>query len=415
MVVEMKNSKTHLWIILICLLGFISACQNKNQQNNTVTPHKHAGIYTCPMHPQILRDKPGDCPICGMALVKKGGGEKASDTVNLGTMLKGSSVIISSIPVTAISNSVEKMEIDALGYTAYNMKYTGTISARISGRIEKLYLRYNFQDVMEGQRVMDIYSPELLTAQQNLLFLVKNDPGNSSLINISKEKLRLLGVTSRQLNQIITRGKSIVSVSVYSNYSGHIHEIDKGTSAIEMPAENTQALNVKEGMYVQRGEAVFSVYNPHHIWVLLNIYANQQALVNKGQTVQLVSEVYPGKIIEAKIDYIEPVFRDGSKTITARVNIDNSRLNIPVGSQMKAKILANTNRFAWLPAEAIVSLGQDKVVFVKSAEGFKPQRVETGLIVQNKIQILKGLTEKDSVAANAQFLIDSESFIKVNQ
>ncbi|MFR1445835.1 efflux RND transporter periplasmic adaptor subunit, partial [Acinetobacter baumannii] len=98
------------------------------------------------------------------------------------------------------------------------------ISARYSGRIERLYVRYRYQKVTKGQKIMDIYSPELVTAQQNIIFLLKNDPANSSLINAAKQRLLLLGLTNQQLSQLIRSGKPSLTVSVYSNYTGHLHE-----------------------------------------------------------------------------------------------------------------------------------------------------------------------------------------------
>jgi Cu(I)/Ag(I) efflux system membrane fusion protein len=130
--------------------------------------------------------------------------------------------------------------------------------------------------------------------------------------------------------------------------------------------------------------------------------------------VQIIPETAPDKGFIATIDFIEPVIRKENKTITARVVFDNSTLHIPVGSQIKALIRGNAVSANWLPKDAIISLGLDKIVFLRSAGGFKAHKVETGLVNNNKIEILKGLSATDSVAENAQYLADSESFIKVN-
>ena len=146
--------------------------ENQNMENSA-----EAAVYTCSMHPQIIRDKPGDCPICGMDLVKKTTDNKKIDGLDLSTLLKPTNeFVISSVPVTTLERINERIEVDALGTVAYDTRHAGTISARVSGRIEKLYVRYRFQKISAGQKVLDIYSPELLTAQQNLLFLIKNIP-----------------------------------------------------------------------------------------------------------------------------------------------------------------------------------------------------------------------------------------------
>ncbi|HXI00020.1 MAG TPA: efflux RND transporter periplasmic adaptor subunit [Sphingobacteriaceae bacterium] len=403
-----------VWAILFATT--ISSCQNKAKVESS-GHEEHTETFTCPMHPEIIRDKPGNCPICGMALVKKGGQQEALEVVNLETTLRSTDrFVISSIPTTTITNSQERIEIDALGVTAYNTKYTGSISARTSGRIEKLYLKYNFQDVRKGQRVLELYSPELLTAQQNLIFILKNDASNLALVSAAKQRLLLLGVPQEQVSRIGRTGKAVFTVPLFSNYSGHIHNIEPMKNVEEMaPVEQvTPVLNIKEGMYVEKGQTIFKVSNPAHLWVLLTIYADRQSLVKKGQRVQLTSEAESGRTINATINYVEPFFREGTKTITARVNIDNPGMHIPVGSQFRGKISAYSNA-AWLPSEAVVSLGVDQAVFVKSGAGFKARRIQTGQRTNQKIQIVQGLSTTDSVAANGQFLMDSESFIKINE
>ncbi|MBX9893128.1 MAG: efflux RND transporter periplasmic adaptor subunit [Chitinophagaceae bacterium] len=380
-------------------------------------------LYTCSMHPQIIRDKPGDCPICGMHLVKKESASKEIHDVSLHTLLQPTNgYAISTIPSTTLLSSEEPVEINALGYTAYNTTEVGAISARISGRIEKLYVRYRYQLIKQGQKIMDIYSPELLTAQQNLLFLIKNDPSNSSLINAAKEKLLLLGFPGEQLQQVVSTQKPLFTVPVYSRYSGHIHEAlntEMNNSVPEAPAMNeatsltTQELSLKEGMYLQKGQTIFKVYNPNKVWALLNIYPSDQVFIKVGNKVKIVPEAKPDKDFNSSIYFIEPFFRPGSKTLTARVNIDNSALQLPIGSQLRATIFSNAINAKWLPKEAILSLGLAKVVFVRSGNGYKTQKVETGVVYKNLIQITRGITVADSVAINAQFLMDSESFIKI--
>jgi len=168
-------------------------------------------------------------------------------------------------------------------------------------------------------------------------------------------------------------------------------------------------------MYVQKGQTLLSVYNPHKLWVVLNIYAENQDLVKIGNPVRIIPETAPGKDFRATMNFIEPFFREDSKTLTARVYFENHEMNMPVGSQVKATIFGNTLNAHWLPKEAVISLGLDKVVFKKYGTVFKALKVKTGLTYNNKVQIIDGLTEYDAVAANAQFLMDSESFIKANE
>ena len=366
------------------------------------------------MHPQIIRDKPGDCPICGMKLVKKEAEAKAINEVELSALLKpANQFVVSSIPVTTIKAGVAQNEMEAFGVTDYDTRMIGNISAKISGRIQKLYVKYTFQEVMNGQKVMDIYSPELLTAEQNLLFLIKNDAANTSLINTAKQKLVLLGVSSTQLQQILKTGKPSLTISVYSNYSGHIHDMESDVPSSGKSGDLiTNQLKIKEGMYVQKGQNVFSIYNPHMLAALIDVYPAQQPFIKIGTAVRIIPESFREKYFNTTIGFIEAFFREGSKTLKARAYFDNSSLDIPVGSQVKAIIFGKNYIANWLPKESIISLGRNKIVFLKTKDGFQTHNVQTGSDNKNQIEILSGLSSTDSVALNAQYLMDGESIIK---
>lgn len=395
-----------------CGMDLVKMEQTEQQQEATE--------YTCPMHPEIIRDKPGACPVCGMDLVKKETSGKKSGDVDLASLLKPTNeFVVSSIPVTTIQKKEEQIEIEALGKIAYDTRQVGSIAARISGRIEKLYVRYRYQKITKGQRIMDIYSPEIMTAQQNLLFLLKNDAANTTFIEAAKEKLLLLGISNEQLQQVIKTNQPSFTIAVYSNYSGHIHESVNGgamntiSGSMKDISLLTEELSLKEGMYVQKGQSVFVVYNPDYAWAILNIYGDNQGLVKTGNTVRITPETAPDKDFRAGIDFIEPFYRKESKTLTVRVYFNNSALKIPIGSQVRATIFGNTKEAYWLPKEAVLSLGLDKVVFQKVDGGFKAHKINTGILHKNHIQIMSGLSATDSVAANAQYLMDSESFIKM--
>jgi membrane fusion protein, copper/silver efflux system len=378
--------------------------------------------YYCPM-PQdsVWTDHPGDCPKCGMALVKI---KEAfvNPEVNLDDLLKPTNqFVVSNIPVTVYQTKNQEILLESLGSIAYDTRYEGSIAARISGRIEKLYVRYRYQHVEKGEKIMDIYSPEIMTAQQNLLFLLKNDPANSAFIAAAKNKLLLLGLEERALQELIKTQQPKATISVYSNYSGHIHEAGNGTEMKKEPgamkdlSQLTEELDLKEGMYVQKERTVFQVLNPDKAWAILNLYANQVAMVKKGNLVEIFPETAPDKHFEARIDFVEPFYRKDSKTQTVRVFFNNQSLKIPIGSQVTAKIHVRTGNANWLSKDAILSLGIDKMVFKKESAGFRAWKVQTGMEQGNLIQVISGLKETDSVATNAQYLMDSESFINTKQ
>jgi Cu(I)/Ag(I) efflux system membrane fusion protein len=412
--------KRYIFIFITGLFMVTLSCKNHDKKSDEGHDSEVAAdIYTCPMHPEVIKDKPGNCPICGMALVKKEPAGPVSD-IDLGTLIRPTNeFVISTISVTSIQKREEEIEIEALGNITYDTRQAGSISSRIGGRIEKLYVRYRYQKITKGQHILDIYSPELVTAQQNLLFLLKNDPSNITFIGAAKEKLLLLGMSESQLQQVFRSGKVAMSIAVYSNYNGHIHEAANGPSMNQVPgamkdiSRLTEELTLKEGMYVQKGQSVFTVFNPDRAWVILNIYGENQGIVKKGNAVRIVPETAPDKNFRGVIDVIEPFYGEKGKTLTARVYFDNSHYKIPIGSQVSSTIFGNTRDAWWLPKESVLSLGMDKLAFIKTEGGFKARKISTGISHQDHIQVISGIAETDSVAANAQYLMDSESFIKI--
>lgn len=417
-----NNYKKYFFIgaVAILIMTAMSSCKHKETETHNHETTESKQLYTCPMHPQIIRDKPGQCPICGMDLVKKETNAQKINDIQLEDLLKPvNEFVISSLPVTTIKKAEETITIEAIGSIQNDTREVASISAWVSGRIEKLYVRYRYQMIMPGDRIMDIYSPEISTAQQNLLFLLKNDAANTSLINAAKQKLLLLGMSNSQLQQLIKTRKASFTITEYSHVMGHIHEAGQETmnAAGDMisSAVTTTPLAIREGMYVQQGQKVFALTNPNKAWAVLNIFPENQHLVKVGNPVKITPEAAPQKAFAAKINFIEPFFRQGSKTVTARVYFNNGSLDIPIGSPVRANIFGSTVNAAWLPQEAVLSLGINDVAFVKSNGGFVAKKVVTGIKQNGLVQVVSGLTVKDTVAANAQYLTDSESFIKANQ
>lgn len=415
------NYKTAFSIcILIISLSASPACKHKKQENITTAATDTKELYTCSMHPEIIRDKPGDCPICGMKLVMKVENGQKVNNIELEDLLKPTDeFVISSVPVTTMKTEDIEIPIEAIGSIENETKQTGSISARVSGRIEKLYVRYRYQMIEPGQKIMEIYSPEVATSQQNLLFLLKNDPANALMIQAAKQRLLYFGMSSRQLNELIRTRKASLTFSVYSTVMGHVHEAGEETmsrpGSMQVAAVTTAPLSIREGMYVTAGQRIFSITDPYRARAILNIFAENQHLVKVGNIVKLTPEATPQKAFRAKINFIEPFFREGNKTLTARVSFDNSRLRIPIGSQVRANILGSTIDGQWLPKDAVISLGINAVAFVKTNSGFVARKIRTGMDQQNFVQVTSGLSAKDTVAANAQYLTDSEGFVKVKQ
>ncbi|WP_184550992.1 efflux RND transporter periplasmic adaptor subunit [Mucilaginibacter sp. FT3.2] len=413
----MKSIKMIMISLLSGLLLFASCSDQKKKvaKEQVKTDVK----YTCPMHPQILEDHPGSCPICGMTLVKKSGQASEGSDINLNTVLQPvNSSVISTVNAITPEQKEIPTAIKAQGYLDFDTRTFNNIASRFSGRIEKLYIKYAFQEIHKGQRIFDIYSPDIVTAQQDLIYLTKNSAQETGLIDAARQKLLLLGMTTEQVNQAIKTGKAFYSLPVYSAYEGHVHDMPHSqmAGAVQTPAPSgftsNLPLSVKEGMYVQKGQNLFNVVNPHQLWAIIKVDRSAVIGLKLNQLVTITLPDVPGKIIGGKVNFIEPTLQEGDKTTSIRVYLHNMDHDLKVNSIVKATIQTGSTNGLWIPRSALVDLGHTKIVWLKSDGSLHAHQVSSGITDHNEILIIKGLSVADSLASNAQYLTDSESFIK---
>lgn len=414
----MKGNMKAIKIILVVLVALLSACSNPKPTPVAVQA-KSEVKYTCPMHPQILEDHPGSCPICGMTLVKKSGQASEGAGISLNTVLQPvNSSIVSAVKAIVPEQKEVQTDISADGYLDFDTRTFNNIASRFSGRIEKLYIKYAFQEIHAGQRIFDIYSPDMVTAQQDLLYISKNSPQETGLLHAARQKLLLQGMTNEQVNQAIKNGKPFYSLPVYSPYDGHVHDVahsQMGGTADQKAASdftNNLPLAIKEGIYVEKGQTLFNVVNPHMLWAIIKIDRSAIAALKLNQPVKLSLPDLPGKLLAGKINFIEPVLQNGDKTTSIRVYLENMDHELKVNSLVKAEIQTEQTKGLWIPRSALIDLGRTQIVWLKKGATYQAHQVSTGLVNDNEIQITKGLAVTDSLASNAQYLTDSESFIK---
>lgn len=423
------------------LVGLVVAgCSSRSEQSGppeTTAAAPALGVYTCPMHPQIIRSAPGDCPICGMTLVKKVSATAASLAAGAPTdsttlVPAPNEQVLSRVQLVRPASTASAAPLTAPGVIGYDPRRLENVAARFGGRIERLYVRYQFQPVRAGQKLYDIYSPELVTEQQNLLFLLSaHDPDDQALLTASREKLRLLGLSAAQVQAVERRGRPQLSLSVYSPVSGYVREAasapapaaESGMSAGPPPPaapggtvlEQAAPLAVREGQYVEPGQGVFQVVNTDQVWARVQVYARDVAAVRPGQPVEIILNDQPqAPPLRAKVALLEPVLVGDDATVTARVYLPNHQGQLKIGQLVTARITAPAPAGLWVPATAVVELGTRQVVFRRQAGSPRllAVPVATGPRRGTQVQVLQGLGPQDQIAENGQYLIDSESFIK---
>lgn len=426
-IVHSRQSRVVLWTLAL-MLFLLSSCSIDKHAD-------HADTYTCPMHPTVVSDRPSTCPVCGMDLVRKARpGEEVEITEDLARLIKSpNEVVIASIKTIKPEYRAMTASIPVQGIVTYDTRYVYNIPARIGGRLEKVYLKYAFQSVRKGQKVADIYSPELLTAQRELLYLVANDKDNEELIRSAKNKLLLLGASEKQVDDIIVRKEAVYTFSIYSGHEGYVVTetqqapamvsaspsaassmgggMDGGSNATQaaVPAAQPAGELTREGAYVTTGLTLFKVVSAEALRIELNLALAQAGEVKTGDRILL--DLGGGRSEEAKVDFVQPFFNDGEEFVKIRVYVRNTD-KLRIGQLVSATLQLQTPETLWLPKEAILDMGVEKVAFVKERGVFKPKKIVTGIRTNGSIEVKQGLASSDEVAANAQYLVDSESFIK---
>lgn len=451
-----KWKNNAFWLILAL---FFAACEPKTDQQESSAPaspnaghagHNHASAaeeYTCPMHPQIVQDKPGSCPICGMDLVKKAaaGGDSLTVTKELEALLQPTNtLVVSRVATVRPRLDALPVEVKASGLVTYDTRRLYTIPARFGGRVERLYVRYNFQPVRKGQKLLELYSPDLVTAQRELLFLLESDVGNEPLIESAKQKLRLLGLTDAQLQTLVRTRQPSYSLAVFSPYDGYVVEesapapgsspapagdaatapaMGSGGMGAGMggggstpapptsgPSTASTPLLLREGQYVQTGQTLFRVVNRDRLWAEFNLYARDAAGVRPGDPVEITFDQTALPSRRARVNFVVPFFEQNQPFVRVRAYLPGG--DVRVGQLARATIQRPARPGLYVPTPAVLDLGTRQVVFVREGENaFRPVTVAAGRAAGNRVPILSGLTEDQDVAANAQFLVDSESFV----
>lgn len=411
-----KYLKYSLLVIVISIFGFtvyFYTIKSGNHSESSVQKE----VYTCSMHPQISKDKPGSCPICGMTLVKKAIKNQVIDSKSIEDLLKPTdNYIVGNYQTTTAKDTTLSAAINLPGLVTYDPNSSVNVAARISGRIERMYVNYKFQKVNKGQKLFDLYSPELLTEQQNFIYLISNDAENTSIIKASKQKLLLYGMTGNQINSLASTKKANPVISIYSPASGIVSGTESMSNNVnatmQNPSSTTENLSVKEGDYIKKNQVVFKLLNTDKVWGIFNVIQGYNSLIKTNQPIRITTELDESETFNAQINFIETQFNPADKTNRIRVYLNNNTLKLPIGLRLQGVVKTNPTKGIWIQKQAMVSIGTKKIVFLKMGNGFKATAVKTGIEINDFVQIIDGISVQDTIAENGHYLIDSESFIK---
>jgi membrane fusion protein, copper/silver efflux system len=377
-----------LTVLLTLTLAF--ACNQNKKQAELVK-------YTCPMHPEIIQDKPGTCPICFMDLVKVG--TSASEDGSL--MLSESQIKLANISTQRAQR--KEMEIKSIlyGKIVVNEDQTEIISSRVQGRIERLFFKEIGKPVKLGEPLYEIYSEQLLTLQQEYLLAQRQveelkEKRYESFLKSSEKKLLLFGMTKSQIDILAKQRKTNSRITFNAPASGIIARID-----------------ATEGQYVSEGSSLYRIEKLDKVWVEADLYSNETSLVKIGEEVKVAVSGSENNLTYGKIIFLSPELRQGNQIITLRVEINNPEGKFIPGMQVNVILSRSGKNAMVLPLDAVVRDNSGSRVWVHAEDGsFKMRMVTTGEENSDEIEIIEGVEENENVVVTGAYLLYSELVLK---
>jgi Cu(I)/Ag(I) efflux system membrane fusion protein len=400
----MKNQNIKISIfVLIALVGglglgyvLFGGNGDNHEGHNLVESTSASGetIYTCSMHPQIRQNEEGDCPICGMDLIPLDENASSDPTV---LEMTDAAVKLSNIQTTILGQTGKAAkELTLSGKIQADERTAASQVTHLPGRLEKVYVTYTGERVNQGQKVAEIYSPDLIAAQQELLEALKYKDVNASLVDAARKKLYYWKIPKSLVTQVEQSGKIQETFTLFAETAGVVSNI-----------------RVSVGDYVRQGQSLFDVLNLNQLWVLFDAYEEDLANVSVGDRVRFTTPAVPNRTFTTRITFINPTINAQTRTASLRGEIVNRGNKLKPEMFVTGKLQARINSSAQLtvPKSAVMWTGTRSVVYIKipntDVPSFKFREIEIGEGVGQNYLVKSGIEAGEEVVTNGAFTIDA--------
>ncbi|OJV31393.1 MAG: hypothetical protein BGO32_01875 [Bacteroidetes bacterium 37-13] len=392
--------KQKIIFLSITILFALAGCKSKNENH---AGHDSGTYYTCPMHPSVKSNSPGSCPVCNMSLIKveKQNNEHTQQDGNFITIEKQQQQL-AGIKTDTVKFQAIIPASTILGTVAIDEEQVTTISSRVKGRIDKLYIKTSGEYIRKGNPVYAIYSEQLFADEKEFLALSEKRTNNTTenkllddMLSASKNKLLLWGLSEKQIAELGKNKSASPQIIFYAQTEGYVTEV-----------------LVKEGEYVEVGTSIVKLTTLNQVWIDAQVYSNEIEKISGSNSFQVFSETYPDEVYTGRLVFSNPGVEDNRKVQLLRLRIDNAKNNLIPGMMVYVSPKQNSKPVLAVPKSAVL-LEKMKTVWILAHDNtFEQRMVETGTENKFWIEILSGIKEGEIIVTDGSYLISSEFILK---